>query len=427
MNAIPENPLASARRARSTMSATGTRTCGRNKYHSAMTHHHFRSQNCAAPKRLTFVALVYYFYYVRGLMDVGLNSGQMALRDSVRDVLRTECPPAVARQAMTDPDRWRTVWKTVVDLGWTELAGLGPDSDSSFGRMDLSVVLEECGAALAPVPLLSSVGLAAGALRQAGPAVADVLTEIGGGVVAALAVHPSGYRLPGVPMTMQGGRVQGRAVAVPGLPRAELIVTLASSADGPVAVVVRVGDGVTVQDAECTDPAQPVADLEVDAEPVAIAPVDLESALATPLLAAAADLVGVAAAALARSVEHAKTRQQFGKPIGAFQGIKHALADNYVALERARGLTYAAANRLDDPSTPIAAGLERGGNGQGGGGRGGGRLRAHRGAGPRRVGADLGTRHAPLLTPCLARRFDAGRQPRALPRGRAPLRREPPT
>jgi alkylation response protein AidB-like acyl-CoA dehydrogenase len=288
-------------------------------------------------------------------MDVGLNSGQLALRDSVRDVLRAECPPTVARQAMTDPERWRTVWKTVVDLGWTELAGPGPDSDSPFGRLDLSVVLEECGAALAPVPLLSSVGLAAGLLRQAGPAVADVLTEIGGGVVAALAVHPSGYRLPGVPMTMRGGRVQGRAVAVPGLPRAELVVTLASSADGPVVAVVRVGDGVTVRGAECTDPAQPVADVEVDAEPVAIAPVDLESALATPLLAAAADLVGVAGAALARSVEHAKTRQQFGKPIGAFQGIKHALADNYVALERARGLTYAAAARLDDPATPIAA------------------------------------------------------------------------
>ncbi len=289
-------------------------------------------------------------------MEVGLSSGQMALRDSVRDVLRAECPPAIARQAMTDPERWRTVWKTVVELGWTELAVPGTDSDDSFNRMDLSVVLEECGAALAPVPLLSSVGLAAGLLRQAGPAVADVLTDIAGGVVAALAAHPPGYRLPGVPMTMQDGRVQGCAVAVPGLPRAELLVTLASSADGPVAAVVRVADGVTVQDAECTDPAQPVADVELDAEPVAVAPVNLESALATPLLAAAADLVGVAGAALARSVEHAKTRQQFGKPIGAFQGIKHALADNYVALERARSLVYAAAARLDDPATPIPAG-----------------------------------------------------------------------
>ena len=305
---------------------------------------------------MTFVALVYYFYYVRGLMDVGLNSGQLALRDSVRDVLRAECPPAIARQAITDPQRWRTVWKTVVELGWTELAVPAADGDGSFGRVDLTVVLEECGAAIAPIPLLSSVGLAAGVLRLAGSAVDDVLADIGSGVVAALAVHPPGHRLPGVPMTLQHGRVQGRAVAVPGLPRAELIVTLASSADGPVAAVARVGDGVAVQDAECTDPAQPVADVEMDTQPIAVAPVDLESALATPLLAAAADLVGVAAAALARSVEHAKSRQQFGKPIGAFQGIKHALADNYVAVERARGLTYAAAARLDDPATPCAAG-----------------------------------------------------------------------
>ncbi|HEY9304566.1 MAG TPA: acyl-CoA dehydrogenase family protein, partial [Mycobacterium sp.] len=137
-------------------------------------------------------------------MDVGLNSGQLALRDSVRDVLRTECPPAVARQALTDPERWRTVWKTVVNLGWTELAAGG-----DYGRVDLAVVLEECGAALAPIPLLCSVGLAAGALRVAGPTVDKVLADIGGGVVAALAVHPPGYRLPGVPMTLERGRLHG--------------------------------------------------------------------------------------------------------------------------------------------------------------------------------------------------------------------------
>jgi alkylation response protein AidB-like acyl-CoA dehydrogenase len=289
-------------------------------------------------------------------MDVGLNSGQLALRDSVRDVLRAECPPGVARQALTDPERWRTVWKTVVDLGWTELAAPATEGDSSFGRVDLAVVLEECGAAIAPIPLLSSVGLAAGVLRAAGPAIDGVLRAIGGGVVAALAVHPPGCRLPGVPMTLQRGRLRGRAVAVSGLPRAELIVTLAGSTDGTVVAVARTGDGVVVQAGDSTDPAQPVADVEIDTAPLATAPVDVESALATPLVAAAADLVGVAGAALARSVEHAKSRHQFGKPIGAFQAIKHALADNYVALERARSLTYAAAARLDDPATTPAAG-----------------------------------------------------------------------
>ncbi|UXA05460.1 acyl-CoA/acyl-ACP dehydrogenase [Mycobacterium sp. SMC-2] len=285
-------------------------------------------------------------------MDVGLNSEQLSLRDTVRDVLRTECPPDSARQAMTDPERWRALWKTVVDLGWTELAVPGA---GDYGPVELAVVLEECGAAIAPIPLLSSIGLAAGALRPTG--LDAVLEDIAGGVVATLAVHSKGSRLPGAPMTLRGGHLRGRAVAVPNLSRAELLVTLARSDTGPddtVVAVARCGDGVTVIAGESTDPAQPLADVEVDAEPLATAPVDIEKALTAPLVAAAADLVGTASTALHRAVEHAKTRRQFGTPIGAFQGIKHALADNYVGLERARSLTYAAAARLGDPATAPA-------------------------------------------------------------------------
>ncbi|MEB3981014.1 acyl-CoA/acyl-ACP dehydrogenase [Mycobacterium sp. 663a-19] len=283
-------------------------------------------------------------------MDVGLTSEQLSLRDTVRDILRTECPPDAARQAMTDPERWRTLWKTVVGLGWTELAA--PDASGDYGPVELAVVLEECGAAIAPIPLLSSVGLAGGALRGCG--LDSVLADIAGGVVATLAVHSPGRRLPGAPMTLRRGRLRGRAIAVPNLSRADLIVTLARSDDGVVAAVARCGDGVTPVPAESTDPAQPVADVEIDVEPVATARVGVGSALTAPLVAAAADLVGVASAALHRSVEHAKARRQFGTPIGAFQGIKHALADNYVALERARSLTYAAAARLGDPTAAPA-------------------------------------------------------------------------
>ena len=285
-------------------------------------------------------------------MDVGLTPEQLSLRDTVRNILRTECPPDAARHALTDPERWRTLWKTVVDLGWTDLAK--PDDTGDFGPVELVVVLEECGAAIAPIPLLSSIGLAAGVLRACGPAVDPVLAEIASGVVATLAVQSPGYRLPGPTMTLLDGRLRGRAVAVPNLSRAELIVTLARSGDNVVAAVARCGDGVSIHRGESTDPAQPVADVEIDTEPLATAPLDsggVESALTAPLVAAAADLVGVASAALHRSVEHAKSRRQFGTAIGAFQGIKHALADNYVSLERARSLTYAAAARLGDPET----------------------------------------------------------------------------
>ena len=285
-------------------------------------------------------------------MDVGLTSEQLSLRDAVRDVLRTECPPDAARQAMTDPERWRTLWKTVVDLGWTELAA--PDA-SDYGPVEMAVVLEECGAAIAPIPLLSSVGLAAGALRAGGPAFDSVLADIAGGVVATLAVHSRGSRLPGAPMTLRqgtpartGGRgpqpVPRRADRHAGARRRAVSWRRSRAA----------ASGVTVLAGESTDPAQPVADVEIDAEPWPPRPCRLESALTAPLVAAAADLVGVASAALHRSVEHAKARRQFGTPIGAFQGIKHALADNHVSVERARSLTYAAAARspIRTPGTP---------------------------------------------------------------------------
>src|SRR6201998_580954 len=159
-----------------------------------------------ASRAIATAPLVYYFYYVRGLIDVGLTADQLSLRDTVRDILRAECPPDAARQAMNDPERWRTLWKTVVDLGWTELAA--PES-GDYGPVELAVVLEECGAAIAPIPLLSSVGLAAGVLRRSG--LDSVLSAIAGGTVATLAVHSRGSRLPGAPMTLRGGRLRGRA------------------------------------------------------------------------------------------------------------------------------------------------------------------------------------------------------------------------
>ncbi|KQH79234.1 acyl-CoA dehydrogenase [Mycobacterium gordonae] len=292
-------------------------------------------------------------------MDVGLTAEQLALRDTVRGILRAECPPDAARQACADPDRWSSLWKTFVDLGWTELASY--DDGGEFGPVELTVVLEECGAALAPVPLLSSVGLAAGVLRAAGPEVNEALAEIASGAVATLAVHSPDARLPGTATTLRDGRLRGRAVVVPHAARAELIVTLADADErGPVAAVVRAGDGVSMVAGESTDPAQPVAEVEIDTVPLAVAPVEsVDSALSAPLVAIAADLLGAASAALQRSVEHAKTRRQFGSPIGAFQGVKHALADNYVSVERARSLTYAAAGRLEQPGSWTAAALAK--------------------------------------------------------------------
>jgi hypothetical protein len=168
-------------------------------------------------------------------MDIGPGADQLALRENVREVLAAECPPDLARQAMTDPQCWHGLWKSVVDLGWPALAR------DPYRAIDQVVVLEECGAAIAPIPMLSSVGLGAGVLAAGGAAFERQLDDIVDGAVATLAVQRPGYPLATAPMTIEHGRVRGRAVAVPDLARAELIVTLAASNDGVVAAVLRPG------------------------------------------------------------------------------------------------------------------------------------------------------------------------------------------
>jgi alkylation response protein AidB-like acyl-CoA dehydrogenase len=234
-------------------------------------------------------------------VDVGFSDSQLELRAAVRDVLAKECSPALVRSCLDDPDAWRPLWRTVVDLGWTGLAML--DEDAGMGVIELVAVLEELGAAAAPVPLLSSAGLAAGALHAAGPAAAQWQQELADGAIGALAVDTT----PGV--------LDGE--------RADLLVVIT----GTELSVARPG-GTTSE--------------------VAL-PVQVPAALAIPLTTMAAELVGLATKVLDVAVTHANTREQFDRVIGSFQGVKHRLADCYVAIERARSLTYGAAMLITDP------------------------------------------------------------------------------
>jgi len=231
-------------------------------------------------------------------VDVGFSDSQLELRAAVRNVLTKECPPSLVRTCLDDPDAWRPLWQRAVDLGWTALANL--DDDAGLGVIELIAVLEELGAVAAPIPLLSSAGLAAGALRAAGADAQRWVDELAAGAVGALAI----------------GTTSGALDAH----RADLIVVLADHE----LRVVRSGTNVA-------------------REPEAALPVSLPAALAVPLTATAAELVGLATRVLDVAVTHASTREQFDRIIGSFQAVKHRLADCYVAIERARSLTYGAA------------------------------------------------------------------------------------
>ena len=259
-------------------------------------------------------------------MDVGFSASQLELKTAVRDVLSKECPPTLVRACLDDADAWRPLWRTVVDLGWTGLALL--DDEAGSGVVELVAVLEELGAAAAPVPLLSSAGLAAGVLRAAGPDASRWQQELADGAVGTLAVDTS----PGVLDAA----------------RAELFVVIV----GQELSIVRPGAGVGSMALDAVDPSRPMGRLALDADAAteAVLPVSMPAALAIPLTATAAELVGLSTRALDVAVTHAGTREQFDRVIGSFQGVKHRLADCYVAIERARSLTYAAAMLCADLS-----------------------------------------------------------------------------
>ncbi|MBV9869032.1 MAG: hypothetical protein JO214_00150, partial [Frankiaceae bacterium] len=199
------------------------------------------------------------------------------------------------------------------------------------------------GAATVSAPFLSTVGLAAGALRTVRTEAADLLDAIAAGTTATLLAHRSGSRLPGACLSYDNGRLSGRVHQIRDVTRVDIAVALAEDSIGGTQLVsFRLSDqDLTAH--ESVDPSQPVGSSNVSVAPEIVVPVDAADVLAVPVIAAAAELVGVADAALSMSVGYAKTREQFGQPIGGFQAIKHRLADVFVAVERARSLTYAAA------------------------------------------------------------------------------------
>ena len=270
-----------------------------------------------------------------GSMNFGFDEDQHALRESAEKVLAAECPPAVVRAALEDPDAWKALWETIVGLGWTGLAVPEEHGGLGLGVVDLVALAEITGRWALPAPFVTSAGLAGPVLLAAGRG--DVLAGVAEGDVVTLAFHGQGLEKQLVPDAVRAS-------------------TFVAVLDGAVAVVP--AGEVVITPAQSPDPNRPLADVRfgggVDA--VAVAPGALERGLDAACVVLAAELVGVADRLLELSVEHAVGRQQFDRPIGAFQGVKHRLADVYVAIERARTLTYDAAMLLDDPvSTAPAA------------------------------------------------------------------------
>ena len=301
------------------------------------------------------------------MLDLAFSAEQDMLRDVVRSVLAEHAPAAVVREVEDDPVGYPTeLWSRLADL---DLLGLlVPVEHGGSGRdlLDGVVLYEELGRALAPVPHFVSCVASATALAAAGTP--DQQAEWLPRIAAGEAVLTPAWLEPDRGFGPRG--VQCRAIATDdgagsSLSGVKRHVAFAAAATRLV-VLARTGDGEADVDLFLVDPAAPGVTLtqqhtiasdaqyRVDLDGVAAGARDRlgdpgsgwgawEAVRDTALVVLAAWAVGAADQAQAMTVQYAKDREQFGKPIGAFQSIAHYLADRQAELDGARTLVHEAA------------------------------------------------------------------------------------
>jgi len=317
-------------------------------------------------------------------MDFAFSDEQEMLRTAARDLLGKASPSSVVRKLMETPDAYDgDLWKKLAGQGWTAL-GI-PEEYGGFGTfLDLIVVLEETGRVLLPGPYFETMAMAVPALLEAGSDAQkkEVLTAIAAGEARATLAftEPSGrWDAEGVTLTAtksgDGWKLDGTKLFVPGAGVADYMVvparTRGTGEEGITLFLVKgrpAGMSVTVMKTmDMThkwyevkfDGVQLAGDALMGEADRGWAP--LRRALDWGTAALCAEMVGGAQKVLDDSVEYAKTRQQFGKPIGIYQAVSHKLADMLLEVESAKSVTYYAAWAVeaDAPDRALACSIAK--------------------------------------------------------------------
>jgi alkylation response protein AidB-like acyl-CoA dehydrogenase len=309
------------------------------------------------------------------------------MSDEIHDELR-----AVARDLLgKSPPGSEAGWRLLAGAGWLglEVPAALDGEDATFA--ETAVIAAELGRAAASSPYLGTVALGVGTLNllEPGPGRDELLRDAANGQAVLAVALPDGdsdgedappFRLepgPGRPPEL---RLHGRAAFVPDAAQASRLLLLARDPDGtPVIAAVAPGEAGPGESRLGLSP-QPVLDQTrrlalVTADGTGV-PGDavwrfggepracVRRLLDRAAVAVACDSLGVAGAMLDATVAYAGVREQFGRPIGSFQAVKHACADMLVRVSVARELTAAAAQRLagdppGDPETSVAASIAK--------------------------------------------------------------------
>jgi len=308
-------------------------------------------------------------------MDAEFTEDQLELRDAARTVLSSACPPAVPRSIHEGTGDAAVLWDTLCELDWPALGIAVEHGGLGLGMLEVGVIVEELGRVVAPTPHLATATQLVAVIESAGSdfRLAEIargsvtgtlaLAEDGRWSTAALRTtarrHDGGWTLDGTKSHVFDG-VTADEVAVVAL------------ADEGLGVFVVPGDAVVATPVPVIDPTMPLAsldldDVHVDGDRVLVEPGDpsaadvVDRALQVATTALSLSTVATCRAIFETTLRYAKDREQFGRPIGSFQAVKHRLADCYLAVERATALAYFAALTIaeDDGRRALAAAMAK--------------------------------------------------------------------
>lgn len=303
---------------------------------------------------------------------------QDLIRSAARQFLEERLGLERVRELMMSEDGFdRGLWKEMADMGWPGLAIAEEHGGAGLGPVEMGVLLEEMGRLVTPGPFFASAVLATTAIQQA--ALAEhrkrLLPDLASGeTIATLAVFSQarGWSAGSAGTT---AKADGDSWLLAGTKRAvldghlaDLVLVAASTGDGVglFAVDPR-GDGVSIVQEPTLDATRRQTTLSLegaaaerlddgDATPA------LERTLSLASVALAAEQVGGAQRCMEMTVDYAKTRHQFGRPIGSYQAIKHRCANMLMKVEHAKSTAYHAVRVTDDPeelaiASPLAASI----------------------------------------------------------------------
>lgn len=268
-------------------------------------------------------------------MDFGLSEDQREIQRTARELLSDRARWERVREHAENRRSDEALWKELCELGWPGIAVAEEYGGQGLGAVALSVLCEELGRVVAPVPFLPTV-LAATLVEHAGEP--EQRERWLPGLASGKLLGALGVARDGVAELVVGG-AQG------GVAQGGVIVLL----EGDSARVLEAAEA-DIEPVEAIDPTRSAARISTDPRAGETLTGDVAGAVDRALIAVASELVGVSERALEMTLEYVKERRQFGVPVGSYQAVSHRCAQMLLDTEKARSLSAFAAWTADaDP------------------------------------------------------------------------------